>query len=319
MKGKLLGKVSLALHQTAFALRKHSPEILVATGIAGAVVSAVLACKATRKLDDILEPAMSDIEKIHQAAEDGYISSVSNPDTKVEYTREDSLKDLTITYARTGVKLVRLYAPALSVGAVSIGAILASHDILRKRGAALAAAYTAVDRSFKLYRSHVVERFGERVDKEMKYGVKAVEVEESVTGEDGTEEKVKKTVDAVEPFLFPPDGHSEYAMFFDENAKGWEPDHDYNLMFLRAQQQYANDRLKTRGYLFLNEVYEELGIPKTKTGQVVGWIYDPKNSVGDNFVDFGMTEVRVPRDGAYIERILLDFNVDGPIMERVKW
>ena len=143
------------------------------------------------------------------------------------------------------------------------------------------------------------------------------EVEEVSVNEDGTESVVKKTVDVVDPSTI-----SEYARFFDDGCTGWTKDPEYNLMFLRDQQRYANDLLQSKGHLFLNEVYDMLGIPRTKAGQVVGWFYDEKHPVGDNFVDFGIYDTNrgtANRDfvNGYERTILLDFNVDGPILEYI--
>lgn len=295
--------------RTGFVIKKHSPEILVVTGIIGVVGSAVMACKATTKINDILEKSKGDIDTIHDV-----IANKSFDET--EYSKEDSKKDLAIVYVQTGVKLAKLYAPSIALGVLSITSILASNNILRKRNVALAAAYTAIDKGFKEYRSRVVERFGEEVDRELRYNIKAKKFEETIVDENGKEKKIKKTVDVVDPNL-----PSEYARFYDESCNAWEKDSEYNLMFLRAQQQYANDKLRTKGHLFLNEVYDELGIPRTKAGQVVGWIYDEKNPSGDNFVDFGIyeTDREKARDfvNGYERVILLDFNVDGYILDKV--
>jgi hypothetical protein len=87
---------------------------------------------------------------------------------------------------------------------------------------------------------------------------------------------------------------------------------------LRGQQQYANDLLHARGYVFLNDVYDMLGIDRTKEGQIVGWVYNKNNEVGDNFVDFGILETnRETEDGSYEPAILLDFNVDGNILDLI--
>ena len=116
------------------------------------------------------------------------------------------------------------------------------------------------------------------------------------------------------------DEYSEYARFYDCGNEGWTKDPEYNLMFLRQQQNYANEKLKVNGHLFLNEVYDMLGIPRSKAGQVVGWIYDEKNPNGDNFVDFGIYD---NKDGnrrfvnGYEATILLDFNVDGVIYDLI--
>lgn len=291
-------------------LKKHSPEILAAAGVIGTITGVVLACKATTKVNDILEETHETVEKIHEVTEK------AETDPSLDYTEEDVKKDLTITYVQTGVKFVKLYAPAAIVTGLSIGAMLSSNNILRKRNVALAASYAAVDKSFKEYRGRVVDRFGKELDRELKYGIKAQEVEETVADEKGKEKTVKKTVNVVDPTNV-----SDYAKFFDVGNPNWEKDAEFNLMFLKRQQDYANDKLKTKGHLFLNEVYDMLGIPRTRAGQCVGWVYDEKNPVGDNYIDFGIYDdaKAVNRDfvNGYERTILLDFNVDGPILDLI--
>ena len=268
-KPEIMNNITRTLNKAAFKFKKHSPEILVVAGVVGVVGSAVMACKATTKVNDILDDTKDQLDKIHEAGE-----RLENGETLMlkdgeEYTIEQNKKDLTIVYAQTALKFAKLYGPAVIIGGLSITAILAGHNITRKRNIALAAAYTAVDKSFKEYRGRVVERFGEALDKELKYGIKSKEVDEVVTNEDGTESVVKKTVDVVDATN--PMNVSEYARFFDDGCAGWTKDPEYNLMFLRDQQRYANDLLKAKGHLFLNEVYDLLGIPRTKAGQIVGW------------------------------------------------
>ena len=232
-----------------------------------------------------------------------------------KYTEEDSKKDLAIVYAQTGLQFVKLYGPSVALGIVSLGCILTSNNILRKRNVALAAAYATVDKGFKEYRNRVVERFGKELDKELRFGIKAKEVEEIVVNEKGEEEVVKKTVNVADD----PNEYSDYARIFDCGCSGWTKDPELNLYYLKQQQNYANDRLKAEKYLFLNDVYKMLGFPATKAGQVVGWVYDEENPVGDNFVDFGIYNINSgkARDfvNGYERSIVLDFNVDGNIWE----
>lgn len=305
-KLEIMNSATRAFHKVGLKFKKHSPEILVGAGIVGVVTSTVMACKATTKLDTILDKAKDDIDKIHEAVE--------HPEVLPEpYTEEDSKKDLAIVYTKTAVDLLKLYTPSIVVGGLSITAILAGHNVLRKRNVALAAAYATVDKGFKEYRGRVIERFGEELDRELKYNIKAKEVEEIVTNDDGSETIVKKTVETADIDL-----GSEYARFFDETCTGWTKDPEYNLTFLINQQRYANDLLKSKGHLFLNEVYDMLGMARSKAGQVVGWIYDEKNPIGDNYVDFRIFDVHNDRKRAFVngyERsILLDFNVDGNIL-----
>ena len=310
-KTELMNMLTRKIHKVGFELKKHSPEILVTAGVVGTVATTVMACKATTKAGDILDEFNSNMDDINKVVEMG----------KEEYTEDVMKKDIAIVYVQTGVKFAKLYAPSVVLGALSITSILAGHNILRKRNVALAAAYATIDKSFKEYRGRVVERFGKELDHELRYNIKAKEFEEVQTDDKGKEKVVKNTVQVSELNEI-----SDYAKFFDEGCNGWTKDPEANLLFLKKQQTYANNRLKANGYLFLNEVYEMLGIPRTKAGQVVGWIYDEKNPVGDNYVDFGIYDTNKNTNWAnankdfvngYERSILLDFNVDGDILNNI--
>lgn len=302
------------IHKTGFKLKKHSPEILVVTGVVGTVVSAVMACKATTKLSDILAETKETVDTIH--------SCTNNEELPMPYSEEDAKKDLTIVYVQTGLKIAKLYAPSVILGALSITGILASNNIMRKRNVALAAAYATVDNSFKEYRGRVVERFGEGLDRELKYNIKAKEIEEKIVNEDGSETTVKKTVEVADP------GYSEYSVFFCEGCNGWDKNPEYNKAFLSQQQRYANDKLRSKRYLLLNDVYEMLGVPVTEQGSLIGWVYDPSDPTLQNHVDFGVLDVytnseklnQARRDfvNGWERSILLDFNVDGNVWHLMK-
>lgn len=305
-KLKIPAKMSRSLHKVGFKLKKHSPEILVVTGTVGVVTSAVMACKATLKVNDILNETKQTVGSIHAV--------MDNPDYKDQYTAEDGKKDLAIVYTQTGVKFIKLYGPSIALGAASLACILKSHSILRKRNVALAAAYTALDNGFKEYRGRVVERFGKELDRELRYNIKAQEVTTTVVDEKGEEKTVTETVHVADPTSFSP-----YARCFDTGCIGWEKDAEHNLFFVLQQQNYANELLRAQGYLFLNDVYKMFGFPTTKAGQAVGWIYDEKNPIGDNFVDFGVHDLHDKNKIDFVhgkERsIWLDFNVDGVIWD----
>lgn len=317
MKFNIADKATQVMATTKFQLKKYSPEILIVAGAIGTVTSTIMACKATTKVQAVLNETSAHLEVVHACAEQGYIVK---PETneKIDYTDDDTKKDTAIIYAKTGLKFVKLYAPAVTLGALSLGAMVTSNQILRKRNVALGAALTAVTADYKGYRARLIERFGEKLDKELKYGVKAVEVEETVVNEDGTEQVVKNTIEVIDT---PIEGASAYARFFDDGCKGWEKDSEHNLFYLKNLQNYLNDKLKRDKYMFLNDVYRELGLPATRAGQIVGWIYDEKNPIGDNYIDFGIFDIHKPRNRDFVngyERvILLDFNVDGNILNRI--
>ena len=306
---EIINSVSYNAHRIGFKIKKASPEIMVVAGVVGVVTSTVMACKATTKVNDILEETRKQVDDVHNVLDSDVVSAD-------EYTNDDAKKDLAIIYTQTGVKLIKLYAPSVIVGALSITGILASHKILKKRNVALTAAYATIDRSFKEYRGRVVERFGKELDRELRYNIKAQEIEEKTVDKDGNETVEKKTISVVDPNMY-----SDYARIFDNGSMGWTKDPEYNLMFLKLQQNQANDRLRAQGYLFLNDVYDMLGIPRTKAGQIVGWVYDEENPVGDNFVDFGIYDIYNEKACDFVngrERsIVLDFNVDGNILDMI--
>lgn len=304
-KTKLMQSVTRAVSRAGLTLKKHSPEILVGVGIIGTVAGTVMACKASTKAGEIVENSKKELEKVHEVA--------NNPEYADTYTEKDYKKDLTIVYTKTGIELVKLYGPAIAIGAASVACILTGHGILRKRFVELSAAYAAVDTSFKEYRGRVVERFGKELDKELKYNIKNNEVEEIVVDEDGNETVVKSTIQTAVP--------SDYSRFFDETCTAWDRNPEYNLMFLKMKQAEANKILQTRGHLFLNEVYDMLGMQRSQAGNIVGWVYDEKNPdhEGDNYVDFGIYDLYNEQKRAFVngfeKSILLDFNVDGNIWQ----
>ncbi|MCX7817553.1 MAG: DUF6353 family protein [Syntrophales bacterium] len=284
-------------------LRKHSPEILMGVGVIGVVTSAVMACRSTLKAEEVIDEAKKKIDKIHYAKETISVE---------EYTEQDYKKDLAVAYVQTGIDFVRLYGPAVLVGVASIGCLVGSHNIMRKRNIALVAAYKAVEQSFSDYRKRVVAELGEDKDYQFKHGIKTEVVDGVEIGEDGKKKKTKNVVTTMDP-----NGISQYARFFDESCVQWSKTPEYNLMFLKCQQNHANDLLHSRGHIFLNEVYDMLGIPRTQEGAVVGWV----KGEGDDFVDFGIFDGNdtKKRDfvNGYERSILLDFNVAGVIYNMI--
>ena len=276
--------------------QKHSPTLLFAGGVVGIVGTVVLASRATLKLDEVLTEHERDMETA---------SSLQHRD----YHELDRRKDKAYVTARTMVKVSKLYAPAVALGTVSICALTGSHVILTRRNVALTAAYSALDKGFREYRERVVAEFGDEKDKEFRFGP----FEERQYIAESKEGPVVKTVK--QPTA---DGLSIYARFFDESCRAWSREPMINQFYVQCQQNYANDKLRSKGHLFLNEVYDMLGIPRTKEGAVVGWLCDGD---GDGFVDFGIFEGDTHSATRFVngeERsILLDFNVDGVIFDKI--
>jgi hypothetical protein len=285
---------TLGLGKRSLALQREAPRILFGAGVLSMVGSTVLACRGTLKLETTLEKGQKDLA-VHKAI------------TDEKYTDRDRNRDIAIIYTRTAKDVAKLYAPAVLLGSAGIAMLTKSHNILQDRNAALSAAYVVVDQAFKQYRERVVTRYGEDVDRELRYGVEKVEVIDEETGK-------KKTVKRVSS-----ETPSQYARFFDEYSTSWGKDPETNFIFLRCQQRYFNDLLIARGHVFLNEVYNELGRKHTTAGSVVGWMMT-QDREGDNFIDFGLfrddetiRDFMNGRNGS----ILLDFNVDGVIFDKI--
>ena len=312
MKTEFISTLSRSFHKIGFKFKKHSPEILAVTGVVGVVTSAVMACKATTKVNDIINEAKETVDKIHESVGKGLHTSDGE-----KYTEEVAKKDLTIVYAQTGLKFVKLYGSSVALGIASIACLLGSNHILRKRNLALAAALTNVATSFKEYRGRLVDRFGKDVDRELRFGIKAKEIEETVVDKDGNETTVTKTVEVVDPNT----AHSLYSIVFCEGNTGWTRNAELNKVFLIQQQNWANDKLKMNGVLTLNEVYDMVGAPRTAYGQIAGWVWTEDGTIGDNFVDFGIFDVNNEKACDFIngreKSIILDFNCIGNILDYI--
>lgn len=285
--------------------KKYAPDIFLGVGVVGVVTATVLACKATTKASKVMEKLNSELDDIKSLNE----GKVELPEGET-YSEKDYKHDLTIAYSHGGLELLKVYAPAIGLGMASMTLIFASHHILKKRNLAVVAAYTGLQKAFDEYRARVVDSEGEEKDREYRYGVKAETIKETFTDEKGKEKTQEKEVITTS-------STSQYAKFFDEASLYWSKSPEKNLMFLKSQQNWFNDRLKIKGHVFLNEVYDALDIPRTSAGAVVGWVKGNK----DSYVDFGIFDAKDPRKRAFVngyERsILLDFNVDGVIYDLI--
>lgn len=295
---KMNAATKLATHKQLFKIRKHSPTILMTAGIAGMVGTVVLASRATLQIEPVIEELNDKLDMINQGKE----LELDN------YTEEDQNRDKVITYSKAVVQVVKLYLPAMSLGVASIGAIVGGQRILNKRNVALAAAYTAMQNGFEKYRERVVAELGEEKERELRYPT--IEEKRTVKDEETGEDKEESI------FLLDPNGLSIYSRLFDELNENWQRNAEYNRMFVQSTQNHMNDLLHSRGYVFLNEVYSALGIPETEAGQVVGWTLKG----GDGFVDFGIFNQNREAAREFVngheKSILLDFNVDGYMLDK---
>lgn len=306
MSGKLTvlrNVVTSRFGRQVLQLQKHSPVLLFGAGVVGMVTTVVLASKATLQIEEILDDHHETLEKINTTIDVD------------DYTPEKAKRDRALLLARTGGKIVKLYGPATITGIASVAALTGSHIILTNRNVGLAATVAAVSKGFEKYRQRVMNELGADKDREFRYGVSERTVEyEKKDGTTGTK-KVKKAEKGIV------DEGMIYARWFDSGSDKWDPTPEYNTAFLLSQQNFWNWRLQQRGHVFLNEVYEALGFKHVAMGQQVGWLKGGiEGHTGDGFIDFGVFDDKEQaRDfiNCWNDGILLDFNVDGTILDKI--
>lgn len=280
------------LVRPALKLQKHSPKVMLGVGIIGVVTAGVMACKSTLKLSEALDPTEKLLQHAHEKA--GYDEN---------YAEGEYKKDVVKLQVRTVIAIAKLYAPAIAMAAVSISLITAAHVVQNRRAAAMTAAYAGLKEGYDQLRKNVVEKYGVDEEAKLRHGVTIAE--EQIEGKDGKVKVAKHERSS---------GLSAYAQLFTEGNVNWVPNVDNNWFFLTSQQRYWNDKLQRDGVLFLNDVLDALGMPKTKAGQVVGWAVGNDSSAGDGYVDFGISDSLQSFFTTAEGSCWIDFNVDGEVL-----
>lgn len=298
----LSDKVASTAGRQILTVRANSPRIMFVAGLVGVVATVVLASRATMKMDDVLREAEEKKERIAKAAQ-----------IDEEYAEEHRKVDSALNRSKTALTVAKLYAPSFLVGLASVGLLTGSHIVLTNRYAGMSAAYAVLDKGFKEYRARVVEEYGPQKDAEFRYGY-----EEREIGVETDEGVAVKTIRV----LNPTGKASIYARMFDENCDNWQRERNYNQTFLMAQERYANHLLERRGHVFLNEVYTALGMEHTPEGALVGWLKGNHPDAGDGHITFdpfaGSIQNGLDFASGLDSRILLDFNVDGEIWNKIR-
>lgn len=274
-----------------FKLNKRSPEISLGIGILCGIATTVSACKATIKAQEILKERDENLKKYEELKDEG----------SDEYTEEDYDIDVRNEKIKSYVKIGKAYAQSVVFGVSSVFFLVNCDRTLNRRLAGVTSAYELLSDKFNSYRDNVVKKYGKDEDDKLYHNV------ESFIDENGEEHipNVEQLKEVAE--------NSVYSRFFDETCFGYRDDPEKNREYLMMKQKEANKLLELRGYLFLNDIYSMLDMPKSNAGQFIGYVYDPNNS---NKIDFGITRntwaTRRFVNG-YEPVILLDFNVDGII------
>lgn len=320
---KLPVKWSRRIGRAQLQLKVHTPEICLIGGLAGLTGAGIWACKATTHLPELVERHEDLMAEVHQMEEctdnPGKIVWDALTKQRVEvYTTQEIRTAKAKAYLQIAADYMKLYGPPVALGFASGGLIVWSHNVQQRRYLGAVAAYNGAMGAFEAYRERVREELGDEADERFRYGYKKDQRVSEVTDEKGKKKKQKEdilTLDAGEP--------SQYARIFDETNPNWEKSPELNMMFLRSWQTYFQNTLNSRGYVFLNEVYDALGFEMTSAGALVGWMQGREDEP-TNYISFGLFDYDNPHTRRFIngqeDALLLDFNVDGVIadlLERV--
>lgn len=317
---KVLDYIKESIEPVVKYCNKHSNGILTGLTIGGGFVAIGGAVYGTVK-------TVKDVAEFKEAREEledfAYETNENTTEEEIAQIDKDYKKTKRQLYFKLAGRLANNYGLTFAAALIMLLSAVKNSKIQAQKDETIkdiTAAYIALSQSFKAYRKRVTDKYGREEDLEMLYGTHKEKVTE--TDEDG--KKTKKEVNVINDIQC-----DEYTRFFDASCRGWEPSAEMNMLYLLNMQKQANRMLKSKGSLFLNEVYDLLGIERTKTGAIVGWIYDKNNPVGDNEVDFGIFDVKFHDDkigdglaqrrfvNGLEDVVLLNFNVDGPILDRV--
>lgn len=303
LKSMVIGAASKA----GFFIQKHSPEILLGTGLVSGVAATGFAIRSTMHIDTVIEQHNAMMHKIEM----GRKLVENEPDSGIVYTENQEAADRQMVYAKTIVGYAKLYAPTILLSTTSIACLLGAFNIMNRRYAGVVAAFSALSVKFEDYRQRVIDKYGVEQDLDFLNGIREIEIE----NEDGTTE-VQRQQDQ----LITLSGTERY---FDESSPMWDRENPaMNVVTLRHSIQKANNMLQRDGHLFLNDVYRMLGLDDTAEGAVLGWIIDGNSK--ETFVDFGVFNgtddpwdfaSRAEWDGR--NEILLHFNCEGIIFDRL--
>lgn len=141
------------LQKAKFLINDHSTTILTAAGVTGTLATAYLTGRATFKAARIIEEnqILFDSQEVNGSA-------IAVPSKEI--------RELTST---AKVKLIwHLYIPPVGIGALTITSIIMANKVSSKQIAALTVASGISERAFKEYKEKVVEKLGDRQDRDIR-------------------------------------------------------------------------------------------------------------------------------------------------------
>jgi hypothetical protein len=197
-------------------LTNNTPQVLTAMGAAGVIATAVLTGKASFRAAQILG------------------------DQSPHLTKRDIVK-----------QVWTLYIPPLSVAAVTVTSIILAERIGTRRAAAVVTALTISEKAFTEYRAKVVEKIGEKKEREYRDELAVERAERN-----GVPNQV---------FVVP---GSAKQRCFDQYSERW---FESTVDLLHRAENKINHNMIHNEACSLNEFYAEVGLNPVAYGEQVGW------------------------------------------------
>lgn len=210
----------------------NSPLILTALGVAGTITTALLTAKAAVKADRIIT------------------EEEENQKRHGEYNPDDFGHPLT-TKDKIGL-VWPLYIPAVVSASTTVTAIILANRIGTRRAAAMAAAYTVLERAGEEYRDKIIEKFGANKEREARDTIAQDRVRENPVGRN----EVIIT------------GGGDVLCYDLYTGRYFRSD---KQTILKAVNDTNYQIINGMGYASLNDFYNRLGLSNTETGDEVGW------------------------------------------------
>lgn len=232
-------KMSNIVYDVKKTIGKHSPGILTGLGIAGMVLTTVLAIKATPKAVNIIEK-----EQKHK-----YKELQNNPTDECLSDRKMRLTPIEV------IKVTwKCYLPSAVTCATSIVCLAGANTVSVRHNAALTAAYKLSETALHEYKDAVVETVGEDEEKNIRQHMNEKRLSKDVSDDliiESTCNGTTKCYDVISGRYF-------YC----------------DIEHIRKSENTINRQLLDDMFVSLNELYDEIGLTHNKMGNLLGWDVD---------------------------------------------
>lgn len=260
-------KLTAKLGKTGIILKAKSPELLIGAGILLVAGGTYLACRATAKAKDVIEARNIEVDEVrYREAEELEKLDPECTEQEIKVIRKETKSDIFVANVRCAWGITKLYVPAIALEAAGIGCFLASHGIMRKRNAALMAAYEATDKAYKRLK-----------EKQSQEALPELKNDENI---------IEKKLEEQKNCPFNSD-LGPWAFVFDENCNIWQPKDSVLYDQAKAIERVLTNRLNQGVTIFLNDIRTAFGsdIPGPNLeGQLICW----DKEFGDTEVNLGL-------------------------------